>query len=250
MTVLPTLHQPKPAVRQDDWSVFRAINERRRAIREFDGRELEEDDVRAILGEALLAPSSGNLQGYTLHWVRDPHKKAALAAACNGQRAAATASALVVMVVRVRTAFDVLEKMEAYIEHARLEPRSKDYHRGHVRKFRRILRYAPFALWAPFKAMLDWVFPIFTLLPVGSVSARHWFARNGLLAAQTLLLAASARGIDSCPMEGFQARRVAKLLELPRDAVIPVVIALGRRAPSARVEPRWRRSLDDVLVVH
>src|SRR5690349_19642512 len=81
----------------DTWTTFRAINESRRAVRDFDDTPLADGDVRAVVAEALLAPSSGNLQPYRIHWVRDPATKAALARACNGQRAAASAPTLLVI---------------------------------------------------------------------------------------------------------------------------------------------------------
>jgi nitroreductase len=51
-------------------------------------------------------------------------------------------------------------------------------------------------------------------------------------------------------MEGFNARKVAKILRLPRGTVIPVIIALGRRRTDARLEPRWRRPFEKAVVVH
>ena len=41
----------------------------------------------------------------------------------------------------------------------------------------------------------------------------------------------------------------SKLLGL-KGVMIPLVIAVGHRAPQARVEPRWRRPFDDVVRVH
>ncbi|MBX5483045.1 MAG: nitroreductase family protein [Myxococcaceae bacterium] len=73
---------------------------------------------------------------------------------------------------------------------------------------------------------------------------------DSMLAAQTLMLAASARGYDSCPMEGFNPIQVAKVLTIRRGAVIPLVIALGRRREGARVEPQWRRPFESAVVVH
>jgi nitroreductase len=64
------------------------------------------------------------------------------------------------------------------------------------------------------------------------------------------MLAATARGVDTCPMEGFSAVKVAQALGLPGGATIPLVIALGHRSSSAVIEPRWRRAFDDVVVVH
>jgi nitroreductase len=51
-------------------------------------------------------------------------------------------------------------------------------------------------------------------------------------------------------MEGFSAAKLSKLLDLPRGAVIPVVIALGYRADEARIEEQPRRSLKNVIKEH
>jgi nitroreductase len=54
-----------------------------------------------------------------------------------------------------------------------------------------------------------------------------------------------AHGFDSCPMEGIDQKRVKKLLALPRDAQIPMVIGVGKRAPNGVYGPwiRFNRSL-------
>lgn len=75
-------------------------------------------------------------------------------------------------------------------------------------------------------------------------------ARNATFAAQTLMLAAAAKGVDSCPMEGFSAPKLVEILSLPRGTVIPLVIALGYRSQNARIERQWRRSLTDLIVEH
>jgi nitroreductase len=233
------------------WSAFRAINAARRATREFDGRALPDQAIRELLQQALLAPSSGNLQPYQLHWVRDPKKKAAVAEACNRQQGAISAATLIVVVTSHRYGRHSVEAMKHYVETTdSLEERSKQRHIKNLRKFTQFLHFAPLMLWSPLKALLCLLFPSLTLMPIGPSGARHWAARNSMLAAQSLLLAASARGIDSCPMEGFSASKVSRLLDLPRHAVIPVIIALGYRRADALVEPRWRRTHDEAVVVH
>ncbi|WP_246500193.1 nitroreductase family protein [Pseudomonas cyclaminis] len=64
------------------------------------------------------------------------------------------------------------------------------------------------------------------------------------------MLGAAAKGIDTCPMEGFSGSQVAKLLDLPRGAVVPLVIALGYRAENARIEDRWRNPISDIVISH
>jgi nitroreductase len=233
------------------WGAFRAINDARRAIRDFDGRPVPDEIVRELLAEAMLAPSSSNMQGYQLHWVRDAHTKAALANACNTQRAAVSAATLIAVVAGRDAAMRSIASMRRYVETTDgLDAQSKQYHAKALRSGRSFMQIAALPLWNPLKALLCLLFPSLTLIPIGPSGMRHWMARSSLYAAQTLLLAASAHGIDSCPMEGFSPSKVARVLDLPRGSVIPLIIALGYRRPDARVEPRWRRRFDEAVVIH
>jgi nitroreductase len=49
------------------------------------------------------------------------------------------------------------------------------------------------------------------------------------LAAQTFMLAMANEGYDTCPMEGFDSRRVRKILDLPAGAEINMVVSCGFR---------------------
>ena len=233
-----------------DWDAFVRINERRRAIRDFDGREVDEAVLRRVLSAALLSPSSGNLQPYEFHLVRSPGLKARVAEACNQQRAAQTASALVVVVSSPRIARETLQWQAAGLGQAGLSPKSEAYHRGVQRTLGTFLRWASFPALDGLRGCVSLFLPVLSLLPFGRSGVRQWVARNSLFSVQTMLLAASAHGLDSCPMEGFNALQIGKLLKLPRGSVIPVVVALGRRRGDARVEPQMRRDLQDVLVSH
>lgn len=68
------------------------------------------------------------------------------------------------------------------------------------------------------------------------------------IAAQTLMLAAKAKGYDSCPMIGFDAEAVAELIALPEDHVIGMMVAIGKGTLAARPRGGQRR-VDEVLVV-
>ena len=237
--------EPRP------WANFQAANRFRRAIRHFDATPVAEGDVQALLAEAAFAPSSGNLQPYQLHWVRDPALKAGMALACHGQKAAASAPELVVVVASPALGKQTAIAQLAYVEtSSALEANSKAYYRKQIDKFQKILGVGSSALWSPLLFLAALVRPSLSLLPIGPVGSRHWAARNAIFAAQTLMLGAAAKGIDSCPMEGFSASKVAQLLGLPRGTVIPLVIALGYRAKDARMEERWRRPMADIVVSH
>jgi nitroreductase len=235
----------------EGWWSFQQINRNRRAIRDFDGSPIADSAIEALIREALLAPSSGNSQPYMIHWLRDPAIITACAATCRNQRAARSASTLLVFVAGSRFALETESAFSAYIESTReFSEKSRRYHLGEAKTRRRFLRIAPFFLWSPLLALLTIACPALSLVPVGSNGLRHWAARSALFAAQTILLAATARGLDSCPMEGFDPRRLARLLRLERGDVVALVVAIGRRRSDALVEPRWRRSFEMAVQVH
>lgn len=248
--LLPTIGTPTDASDQR-WCAFQTVNQNRRAVRDFDGKPIPDEEVEAVLSEALLAPSSSNAQPYVIHWVRDPAMKTAAASACRNQRAACTASTLLVFVSASRFALQTVSLFRAYVESTPdLTEKSRAYHLKQLKTGRMFLRIAPSVFWAPLHSLLTTVFPALTLLPFGPKAVRNWLARSALFAAQTVLLAASARGLDTCPMEGFDARKLARILGLRRGDVIALVVALGRRRPDALLEPRWRRPFDVAVHVH
>lgn len=67
------------------------------------------------------------------------------------------------------------------------------------------------------------------------------------IAAQTIMLAAKSLGYDSCPMDGFDFEKVAKLIHLPGDHVIAMFVAIGKGTKEAWQRP-GQLSLDDVVV--
>lgn len=68
---------------------------------------------------------------------------------------------------------------------------------------------------------------------------REWQQRDEAMrsvgiAAQTIMLAVKAMGYDSCPMIGFDADAVGKLINLPDDHVVGMMIAVGKAKPPAQ----------------
>ena len=63
----------------------------------------------------------------------------------------------------------------------------------------------------------------------------------------TLMLAARTLGLATCPMIGFDAEEMAKLINLPDDHVIGLMVAIGKAKEAAR--PRGGQlALDEVLI--
>lgn len=65
--------------------------------------------------------------------------------------------------------------------------------------------------------------------------------------AQTMMLAAKGMGYDSSPMIGFNAEEVAKIINLPQDHVIGMMLAIGKAVKPA--QPKGGILPRDVVVV-
>ena len=53
------------------------------------------------------------------------------------------------------------------------------------------------------------------------------------IAAMSMMLLAREMGYDSCPMDGFDFDAVGKLIQLPDDHVIAMMLAIGKGTQAA-----------------
>lgn len=235
----------------DNWQTFKKINTERRSVRDFDGVEIDESIIDEILKEALLAPSSANIQPFEFHVISNGSTKNMLAKACNNQRAAVSASALIVIVSSIDIAKQHVKEFSNYIDSSTLlSNKAKLYHKGSVKILNRFLLFSPLPIFSPFFKLASLFFPAANLLPIGLTGVRQWCAKSAIFAAQNLFLAAQARGFDTCPMEGFNPIKVAQILNLPYGSSVPLVIALGKKTSSAYIEPQWRIPYEKMVIKH
>ena len=67
------------------------------------------------------------------------------------------------------------------------------------------------------------------------------------IAAQTIMLTSKDMGYDSCPMIGFDPDAVAKIINLPENHLISMLLVIGKATQPAR--PRsGQLPLSEVLV--
>ena len=66
------------------------------------------------------------------------------------------------------------------------------------------------------------------------------------MAAQTIMLAARQMGLDSCPMAGFEYDELAKVINLPENHLIVLMIVIGKAAEPANMRG-GQLSLDKVV---
>lgn len=222
----------------------------RRSIRVFDGEPIPEAVMRDCLRDAILAPSSSNLQPYELYWVRDSSRRKRLADACLGQPAATTAGEMVVVVARRDLWKTNLDKVwDLMTKHGQQEmpaPVDDYYHRitPMLRRtdalgFDNLVRRVIFR----FKGLTA---PTIRT-PVNKGDHRVWAHIQSSLAAQTLMLSLTAHGYDSCPIGGIDKVRIRKLLGLPRGAEVTMVITAGRRRPEGLYGQRVRLPDGDLI---
>lgn len=240
-------HQPAEAT----WAIFDELVRSRRAVHAFSGRPVAEEDVLAMLRAAQLAPSSFNLQPYRFYWVRTPALRERLRALCLGQKAARTAAELVVCVARWDDWHATGQEHLAWLRQQGVPEATLRFHASLYAKLRIFFARGPFNALGWLRTLVFAIVGLFrpTLRPPSGPAAHEaWAIKSAALACGHALLAARARGLDTCPLEGFDERRVARLLGLRGDGhALPMILAVGYREEGGRVDPQWRRDLERVL---
>jgi nitroreductase len=226
---------------------------RRRAVKAFAAVEVPALVREQILNAARYAPSSFNMQPYKFVWVESAGSKAAVATLCMGQNPAKTAAALVVAVADIGSMKATSRSQLEWMRGASFsEAKMRDYER--TAKIGRILFMpGPFGIfgavkWAIFRLVNCWM--IGGVPPVSRREVFKWASKGTCLACENLMIAAEALGLNTCPMEGFDGRRLSKFLGLSRRYhEIVMVIAIGKKAPEYVDPPQWRRPLETTVTI-
>jgi nitroreductase len=226
---------------------------RRRAIRAFDPVSISPAIREQLLNAARLAPSSFNSQPYRFYWVESPAKRGIAARLCMRQMAAVTASALIVAVADLGSLQSTSQQHLEWM-HAKgfSSEKLRDYSR--TAKIGRILfAPGPFGVFAAFKWLLFRLLHCWKIIgmpPLFRKDLFKWATKSTSLACENLMIAAEALGWNTCPMEGFDDRRLCKFLGLsPRVQEIVMVIAIGKKSSTHREQPQWRRPLESTVTI-
>lgn len=225
----------------------------RRAIKVFESVSIPLAVRDQILDAASLAPSSFNSQPYHFYWVESPLLKKAMAQLCMGQKPAETASALIAVVADIGSLADTAQKQLAWMKQSGFSEKKIADHEMKAK----IGRWIFVPGWFGILGMLKWV--LFRLLnafkamgmpPTSRRSQFKWATKSTALACENLMIAAEALGFNTCPMEGFDGRRLGKFLGLsPKYHEIVMVIAIGKKSMRHVDEPQWRRPLEATVTV-
>ena len=215
----------------------------RRSIRKYTSKPVPPEVIQKALDAALLAPNSSNLQTWEFYWVRSRAKKNLLVKACLSQAAARSAQELVVVVANTSLWKKTNPELIKFTKEVRAPLLVVSYYERLVP-----LTYG-FRWLSPLKRFLSFLIGLFRPITRGPFSSRDLqevSIKSAALASENFMLAITAQGYSTCPMEGIDERRVKKLLHLPRGARVVMIISIGEEdskrgtwGPQARFNRDW-----------
>lgn len=206
--------------------IFEQIVQKRRSFRAFSSETpISDEIVKRSLKRAILSPNSSNMQLWEFYIIKSEENKAKAAEICFNQPGAATASQMVVFVARPDK-WQVRQKANiAHLDTIHKDKESKAaagayfYYENLVEKF--------------YSETAD--------------NTEVVCQKSTALAAQTFMLSISAEGFDSLPMEGFDEAKMKEFLNLPKEALINMTIAVGKGLEKGIYGPRFRVPYDEVV---
>ena len=225
----------------------------RRAVKVFDPVEIPERLREQILDAARVAPSSFNSQPYRFYWVESPVRKKSVAQLCMGQRPAETASALVVAVADIGSWQSTAQDQLAWMRKSGFSDEKVSEYERKAKIGKWILMQGWFGVLGGLKWVVFRIVHLWKTIVMPPVSRQGWFkwaTKSTSLACANLMIAAEALGLNTCPMEGFDGRRLSEFLGLSsRHHEIVMVIAIGKKSARHEDQPQWRRPLTATVKV-
>ena len=186
----------------------------RRAIKKFDNTyKMSDEQVQSLMKLTLLSPTSYNQQNWRFVTVTDQKVKEQIHVAARNQAQPLDGSLVILLCGNMNAWKD--DPMRYWKNH----PLEKQ---EHVRD-------------AMHKKYSD-----------SPQNRRDEAMRSCGFAAQTIMLAAKQMGLDSCPMVGFEYDEMAKIINLPDDYIIVMMIVVGKAA-APPTERGGQLPLDEVV---
>jgi nitroreductase len=236
----------------DKSACFESIVNNRRAVRKFDPTDYDPLSVTRSLERAHLAPSSSNMQLWEFYRVSTPDTMKLLSKFCMGQNTTETAREMIVVVVRPDLWRRRAQSNFNFVKE-NLGDRPAFKGRSALTYYSKLMPMLynndVFGIRGAIKKLVAWFIGLRRPMvrQVSGTDMRIVAHKSAALAAQTFMLSMVAEGHDTCPVEGFDSKRVKQLLNLPRRAEINMVITCGKRIPEGIYGPRFRVPLSEVV---
>jgi len=208
-----------PPVSETTFAEFVRLLQGRRAVKRFDaGFRIAESELYEILEAATRAPSSWNLQHWKFLLITSDEAKARLFPVANRQRQVLEASAVVAVLGDLEPYRNADAVFGMSVDAGFMTPETKASLVEQTRAAYEDARYA-----------------------------RDEAIRNASLAAMILMLAARAKGLDTCPMGGFSRSRFVEAFRVPPRYLPVLLVAVGKAAEPPQ-RPSLRLPVRDVVV--
>jgi len=179
---------------------FEAINTRR-AIKKFDNTyKMTSEQVNSLMKLTILSPTSYNQQNWRFITVTDQSIKEQISKAARNQTQPSDGSLVIVL----------CGNMNAWKEDPLRYWKNSTTEKQELVKNSLHKKYAG-----------------------NPQNQRDEAIRSCGFAGQTIMLAARQMGLDSCPMVGFEYDELAKIINLPENHLIVLMIVVGKAAEPA-----------------
>jgi nitroreductase len=227
----------------------------RRSVRHYKKTPIDAEKVKHCIELATLAPNSSNMQLWEFYHVTNPEMLKQLSIACLNQQSATTAQQMVVFVTRQDLYPKRAKKMLALETQNVLKNSPKEKQEKRIKNWEMYYgRIMPF-MYMRFLGVIGIIRKIIVnivglfrpiVYQVSENDMRVVVHKTCALAAQTFMLAMANEKYDTCPMEGFDCRKVKSILKLPYGAEINMVISCGIREEQGVWGDRMRLPFDEV----
>jgi nitroreductase len=234
-------------------SVSEAI-QYRRSVRVFKKNALDDAKVKECIRLATLAPTSSNMQLWEFYHITAADILEKITEASFNQNAAKTAQQMVVIVARKDLWKKRVQSNIAFLKSQYGEKSPADYSKREkfaLNYYQKVVPTLYFDFLGILGALKFIIFQIIGLFKPIYRQARRSDMRivaqkSAALAAQNFMISMAAINYDTCPMEGFDSLRVKKIVNLPTDAEINMIIACGIRDESGVYGERFRVPFEEV----
>ncbi len=186
------------------------------------------------------APTGFNLQPYTIVLATSAQAKAALSDACLGANGFRVRDAPVTAVFAAD--LEALQRVDAVVSMERAAGAPEGY-LGSLPFQAAAFATGPLPRLASFvRGSVIRAASAVTPMPTAQ-SPTAWAYKQTMIAATTFMLSATSHGLASCAMEGFDAHRVARALDIPSRYEVPVIVSIGTAHPddptAHKISPRF-----------
>jgi nitroreductase len=234
---------------------FEEIVNYRRSVRLYKKQPIDAEKVRHCIELSTLAPNSSNMQLWEFYHIIDAETLKKLSEACLNQESATTAQQMVVFVTR-QDLYQTRAKEMMALETQNVlknspEPKQAKRIKSWKMYYGKIMPFLYLRFFGIFGIARKIIVSIVGLFrpivyQVSENDMRVVVHKTCALAAQTFMLSMANENYDTCPMEGFDSRKVKHILKLPYGAEINMIISCGIRDEHGVWGDRMRLTFNEV----